>query len=287
MIPENPGPLLIAVSIGELGLLIAGLVTLYRLCFTPVGQAWRAWPSPLPAWPITIVDFALAFLAVVAGGIFGQIAAGLYANRSGIDENTQLLIYGTGFQAGLLLGAFAATYTLRRQVASYALSDPATAPPPAPPRPINLWRAGGITLLAAMPTLLVLNLGWTLLLDALGFDTSKQELVDLFANTDSLSLVVGMTVLAVLVAPLAEEIIFRAGFFRFLRTRAPRWLAYALPAAVFASLHGNLVAFVPLFTLGLIFSYAYERTGNIRVPIIAHSLFNLHTILLLVSGVEA
>jgi len=286
MFPENLAPLLVAVSIGELLLLIAGSVTVYRLLFSPAGKNWRSQPSPLPLWPINLVEFVLAFLAIVAGGFFGQIVAGLYAQQPGLDENTQLMIYGAGFQAGLLTGAFAASYALRRKTASDDSASSGTESPVVTPPPLNLWRAAGITFLAAMPTLLILNLGWTLLLETFGFDTSKQELVDLFANSDSIPLIITMSILAVIIAPLAEEIIFRAGFFRFLRSRTPTWIAYALPSAVFASLHGNLVAFVPLTALGIIFSYAYERTGNIRVPIIAHSLFNLHTILLILSGVE-
>lgn len=286
MIPENPGPLLIAVSIGELLLLIVGIVTVYRLLMSPTGKNWRDQPSPLPHWPINSIDFALAFLAVIIGGVFGQFVAQLYAEQPGLDENTRLMIYGAGFQAGLLAGVFAASYALRRKTTSYDPVSPDPESPAAISAPLNLWRAGGITFLAAMPTLLVLNLAWTLLLETFGFDTSKQELVDLFANSDSLPLIITMSVLAVIVAPLAEELIFRAGFFRFLRSRTPTWLAYTLPSAVFASLHGNVVAFVPLMALGMIFSYSYERTGNLRVPIIAHSIFNLHTILLLLSGVE-
>jgi membrane protease YdiL (CAAX protease family) len=35
----------------------------------------------------------------------------------------------------------------------------------------------------------------------------------------------------------------------------------------------------------VIFSLAYERTGRIAVPIIAHGLFNLNTIILILAGV--
>ncbi len=288
MIPDNPGPLLIAVSIGELTLVVVGLIAIFRLGFTPKGRTVLTAPSPLPNWPISIIDFGLACLAVIVGGIAGQILAGFYANQPGLDENLRLMIYGGGFQGGLLAGAASASYTLRRQVASYCVSAEEAVPvaDPLPPPAYNIWQAGSVTFVVAIPILLALSLGWTFILESFGLNTDKQELVDLFANTDSVPIVIGMTVLAAVIAPLAEELIFRAGFFRFMRKRTPRWLAYVLPAAVFASLHGNLFAFVPLFTLGLIFAYAYERTGNIRVSIIAHALFNLHTILLLLAGVE-
>ena len=58
-------------------------------------------------------------------------------------------------------------------------------------------------------------------------------------------------------------------------------------AIVFGALHGNYVAFLPLVAFGVILSLAYERTGSILVPMVAHSLFNLNTILLVIAGVSA
>ena len=96
-----------------------------------------------------------------------------------------------------------------------------------------------------------------------------------------------MTLLAITVAPVTEEMIFRGGIFRYMRTRTPRWVALLVPALLFGALHANLASFVPLVVLGIILALAYERTGSITVPIFAHGLFNLHTIALIMSGVTA
>jgi membrane protease YdiL (CAAX protease family) len=37
--------------------------------------------------------------------------------------------------------------------------------------------------------------------------------------------------------------------------------------------------------LAVIFSLAYERTGRIGTAIVAHALFNLHTVVLIFAGV--
>ncbi|MFA5056810.1 MAG: CPBP family intramembrane glutamic endopeptidase, partial [Opitutaceae bacterium] len=50
-------------------------------------------------------------------------------------------------------------------------------------------------------------------------------------------------------------------------------------------LHANWVSFLPLCVLGVIFAMAYERTGRIAVPMLAHALFNLNTLLLVLSGI--
>jgi uncharacterized protein len=61
---------------------------------------------------------------------------------------------------------------------------------------------------------------------------------------------------------------------------------------VFASLHieswqtlDGISSLGPLLALAVIFSLAYERTGHIGTPIVAHALFNLNTVALILSGV--
>ena len=71
----------------------------------------------------------------------------------------------------------------------------------------------------------------------------------------------------------------------------PRWAALLIPALLFASLHVNwvtlegLASFAPLAVLAIMFSLAYERTGHIGTPMVAHALFNLNTVILIFAGV--
>ena len=113
----------------------------------------------------------------------------------------------------------------------------------------------------------------------------------MFANVESPTLLVIMIILAIGTAPVTEELVFRAGLFRYFRTRMPRWLALTAPALLFAVLHVNwqtlegLASVGPLVMLAIIFSLAYERTGRIGTSMVAHGLFNLNTIMLIFSGV--
>ena len=43
---------------------------------------------------------------------------------------------------------------------------------------------------------------------------------------------------------------------------------------------------IAMTTLAIVFALAYERTGKILVPMIAHGLFNLNTVLLVFAGVN-
>jgi membrane protease YdiL (CAAX protease family) len=92
---------------------------------------------------------------------------------------------------------------------------------------------------------------------------------------------------AAIVAPAFEEYLFRGHIQTALvRLFGPRsiarvWLAILVTSVLFAGVHPAWMA--PLiFVLALCLGYAYERTGNLWVPIVIHACFNtLETILFL------
>lgn len=277
---ELDTPVIVAIAV-QLVLLLTGVLVLWRIGFSQKGREARRRPSPLTHWQISGWDFGYAVFIVIAGGVAGQFGAQVLVGSINVAAEIETVILGAGFQLGLLAGAGVAYAAMKqRQIAAGVTQTRASL------IPMNVWLAGFITLLAAIPVLTGVNVAWTYALDALNFDTTRQELIFIFAEAEGPLAILGLTSLAVIIAPMAEEIIFRGGMFRYLRTRTPDWLAYTLPAGIFALLHGNLVAFGPLFVLGVVFAIAYERTGRISVPIIAHGLFNLNTVVLLLAGIE-
>jgi uncharacterized protein len=140
--------------------------------------------------------------------------------------------------------------------------------------------------LLAMPVVFITSLVWQALLDAVGLPTEKQDLIRMFLEVESPLLLAVMVVLACVGAPVTEELVFRAGIFRYARGRLPRWGALLLPSCLFAALHGNLASFAPLVALGTLFSLAYERTGRIGTSMVAHALFNLNSLVLILARVD-
>ena len=118
-----------------------------------------------------------------------------------------------------------------------------------------------------------------------GTDQLGRDLYSRVIHGTTLS--VQAALLAVGIAPLVEELLFRAGLFRWLRTRTSRPASLLLPALIFASLHGSLAALAPLLVLAVILSLAYERSGHVLTPITAHALFNLNTLLIILAGFPA
>src|SRR5882724_12025284 len=78
----------------------------------------------------------------------------------------------------------------------------------------------------------------------------------------------------IVVAPLAEEMLFRGILYPCIKAAGFRRLAFWGTAVAFAAVHMNLMNFLPLFVLALVLTLLYEKTNNLLAPIATHSLFN-------------
>ena len=130
---------------------------------------------------------------------------------------------------------------------------------------------GIVLLLAAAPLIAVAE---ALTQGFLGGESSKQEIIDLFNNSRSIQERVTVIVLAVVVAPISEEFIFRFFIYGVLRRYFGVAIALILNALLFAAAHTHLPSAAPLFVLGACFTLAYEWSGSILVSMAMHSLFN-------------
>ncbi|MBA5636347.1 CPBP family intramembrane metalloprotease [Duganella sp. LX20W] len=82
-----------------------------------------------------------------------------------------------------------------------------------------------------------------------------------------------MLALAVLAAPLCEEFIFRGLIFGGLRRSMGALPAMLVSAAVFAIVHPPL-SMLPVFVLGLLTAWSYERSKRLLAPMLVHALYN-------------
>ncbi|MCZ6674732.1 MAG: type II CAAX endopeptidase family protein [Verrucomicrobia bacterium] len=155
--------------------------------------------------------------------------------------------------------------------------------------PLNPVRQGLTTLIlrsiyfffAAIPILLAGGYIWPILLEFLNLPTDPQDLVTQVEEMGISPVLFFVAFLAVVVAPISEELLFRAFIYRSLKTYVSPTLSAVLTSLMFAGMHLNLLSFLPLFLLGLWLCRTYEKTGNIFVPIIFHGLFNGNTLLVL------
>ena len=90
----------------------------------------------------------------------------------------------------------------------------------------------------------------------------------------------------VIFTPIVEEILFRAGLYRLLKSKLGGAGAAISSSFIFAFLHDSPAAILPLACLACALCFAYERSGRIAVPIIIHALFNANTLVAIFLGAE-
>jgi membrane protease YdiL (CAAX protease family) len=130
---------------------------------------------------------------------------------------------------------------------------------------------GAVLLLAAYPLIVVADAITRRFLED---GSARQNIVELFNGSRTMEQRVIIIVLAVAVAPVAEELVFRFFLYGVLRRYFGRLLGLVVNSLLFAAVHEHLPSFGPLFVLGSCFTLAYEWSGSLLVPMTMHSLFN-------------
>lgn len=107
----------------------------------------------------------------------------------------------------------------------------------------------------------------------------QQAVVKAFSEMDSPLMLGLLSFMAVIVAPITEEIIFRGYLYPVAKHYSGRLPALLFSSIVFAAIHQSTIAFLPLLFLALVLAISYELTGSILAPISIHILFNSMTVM--------
>ena len=161
--------------------------------------------------------------------------------------------------------------------------------------------AAVINLLATWPLViaaLIVTMFFGKLIYGQDFAIEQHEELELITAYPQLPLRILIVVLAILVAPLIEEMLFRGLFQTMIRsvleirnpkpvlnkaegfqTRHSAWLSILISSALFVMVHTDIAHWPALFVLSLCLGYSYEKSGSLFRPIFIHSFFNVVTII--------
>jgi len=225
------------------------------------GMLWKK------TWPLEAV---LALLGgIVAAFFVGSLAAGLL-RQAGVagfrseDSVGSLLLATLSFHgSALVLGTvFLALHEITwREVLGNAGWQ----------RSLTL---AGATLVVVTPVMFGLKYVSELVLLKLHQPLEDQRAVELILGA-KLGLRCYMVFFAVILAPVAEEFVFRGLLYSTAKRFGWPRLGCVGVSFLFALIHLNAPTFLPLFALALALTWLYEKTEGLLAPILAHSLFNL------------
>jgi uncharacterized protein len=229
-------------------------------------------------------DAALVWVAGVIASVLGASAGAvaLSVPTDEIDDHVGVLLCGIAAQDGVILGAIAVlTYwkgqsSLRRDFGlAVAWEHP--------------WLWGALYLVSGLALQIVSSLLLLPVVELSGRDDA-QGVVESFEDARGLELALFALAVAV-VAPLAEELLFRGVLLRALRRRTTTAWAVFGSAVVFAGIHvllaptvGDLMAVPALMALGLVSGAVAVATGRLYGSVLLHVGFNLLTAVVVVAG---
>ena len=104
--------------------------------------------------------------------------------------------------------------------------------------------------------------------------TIQRSVQTLLLTRSNLALILG-TLVAVLVAPVVEELLFRGLLLPALQRWVGHTVSIVLSALFFAAGHIDLFVFLPMLAMGLVMGYLYDRTRSIAAPLTMHITYNL------------
>lgn len=105
-------------------------------------------------------------------------------------------------------------------------------------------------------------------------EARPQEVVTFLVESQSWGERIAIGVLAIGIAPLTEELIFRGYLYGVIRRYRNRFWAILVSAAIFAAIHVHLPAMPGLFILAVLLAVAYEWSGSLWTSILMHACFN-------------
>lgn len=138
---------------------------------------------------------------------------------------------------------------------------------------------------AFFPVLILATAGAYYLNRRLGVEPSPQPLVSRLLEERGFA-VFWLGLIAVLLAPLVEEIFFRGIFYPALKNRIKLGGAMLVSALVFSLIHLEPAGFISIFALGILLAWSYEKSGRLMVPIVIHAVHNALVLLYYLSIIK-
>lgn len=131
-----------------------------------------------------------------------------------------------------------------------------------------------VTALVALPVAMLLGNLSAECMEWLSMHPEPQAAVRTLQSTSSWSQRLYFAAVAIGIAPVVEEFLFRGVLFPSVRQLGYPKVAFWGTSLLFGAFHGSLVTFIPLTFLAVLLTGLYERTGVLLAPILTHSLFN-------------
>ena len=140
-------------------------------------------------------------------------------------------------------------------------------------RPSGMGGSGLRVVFVVTPLVLAINVVMLFVLGLSGWEPTANPMLEMLA-AGGLGTVAVLIFGAVVIAPVCEELLFRAVLHGALSARLSWAPAAVMTALIFATVHGIVENVPALFVLGLILQRQLRDSGSLWLPIMTHAVFN-------------
>lgn len=134
--------------------------------------------------------------------------------------------------------------------------------------------------IALIPVLLVIMIVTFYVTRLFKYEPPVQPIVQVFMEEKQTMVLWISTIFAAVFGPVAEEIFFRGFMYPVLRKGLGVFWGMMIVSAVFSFLHAHIVGFLPIFALGLLLVWLYEKTGSLVTCMAVHIMHNVAMVVL-------
>lgn len=199
---------------------------------------------------------------MVAGGV---VAGVLTSFKSRMNDIVPIIVAALIFEMSAL---FLINCFVRMQIATWNEAFGFNI------RPKKALLTGLIVISIFFPIILILQVASAELMTRIGHEPVEQEAVQIMRQTGNLAGSVVLGIVAILLAPVVEEMLFRGLLYPAIKQKGFPRVALWISSTAFALIHFNVTIFLPLMVLAMVLTWLYERTENLLAPIMAHAVFN-------------
>ncbi len=233
------------------------------------------WPADAFAWPRSFFAIVAIFIAFGAGVLldsFVAVALGVTQNDVRFEHLRWGILVGqlAAYVPPLLAILILLPWVGRRSLAQFGLR-------PLDARDLGIALIGTVAMYGV--TLAVANVQF-----AFTHEKPEEASISLFTSAHDPALAIAFAVLAVAIAPVFEELLFRGVIFNALLRYLPVGAAATISGIVFGAFHLSWSAFVPLASSGIVLAFVYYRSGSLVASMLTHALFNAINVGLLELG---
>lgn len=251
---------------------LAGLGLLLR--FRELKSRFHPGCIALRASGLSLADAAAVLALMIGAELIAVFLGNLAARIPGVTDDTALHLSLT------LQGIVVPLFTILAALALYRGRDTGQ-PLLCMHKPARRTGPGTalVGYLAMMPGAMLISAAALALFSRLGFDIDPQPLVELLSDAEvSSGLRLQVVVMALVGAPLFEEILFRGLLLPALLRHYAPGTAITAVSLLFALMHLHVLSMPALCFISAAFSLAYILTRSILVPVLMHVFFNAGTL---------